>query len=185
MLTDFYFTCPVDFFNFIPNLFQSWILKSFCDKSSPSLCLCLFLLGQPYLAYFNLLGFAFLSLFLCFIISHSSIFSDQAFCLLWSLFSTPLDPSWWNTLAHGLIRPQTQSKKWCWCLGSLKDSNDFYTWKITKWLKKGQSPSLSSMREGWWWVMTGVRLPELAALLQPNRNPAHVWEMLGCGAGKF
>lgn len=144
-----------------------------------------------------MLSFAFISLFLHLITLSASIFFDQAFYLLWSLcfLQAPRSFLWghiwylrraWGLASHpsqpSLLSCLPQSKRCCCCLGSLEESSDLYTWKITRWLKRGQSYSLSSVREEW--VMGNDRCCDQNQRLYYSLIgiPPHVREILGCAS---
>lgn len=63
---------------------SSWVCKSFCDKSSPSL-FPLSVLKEKSPIWHVVICWVCFSLFLCCTVLSSRIFSDRAFCFLWSL----------------------------------------------------------------------------------------------------
>lgn len=140
-----------------------------------------------------------LLLFLCFSswlpwAPASSLIERFIFCGVF-VSSKPLDPSCgdtsgircaWGLASHPsqpfLLSCLPQSKRCCCCLGSLEESSDLYTWKITRWLKRGQSYSLSSVREEW--VMGNDRCCNQNQRLYYSLIgiPPHVREILGCAS---
>lgn len=88
----FFLTCFLDFLNFISNLFQFWVFKSFCDRSCPSLCP--LSIGHVLMRWVFLF-FLYFSVLLSRAPASSGIWH---FVFMESVFSKPLSPSCSNTL---------------------------------------------------------------------------------------